>query len=137
MNSQVIRIASLAALLVPGAWAQLAHPLVVDVPFEFSAGKTTLAAGEYQVKMQQPNVLRISTTDGKHGVMILTSSKISSNAPTESKMMFNRYGDRYFLSQVWTAGVPTGVELRKTSTEIELAKRISEPGDATVVARKR
>jgi hypothetical protein len=69
--------------------------------------------------------------------MILTSSKISSNAPTESKMMFNRYGDRYFLSQVWTAGVPTGVELRKTSTEIELAKRISEPGDATVVARKR
>jgi hypothetical protein len=137
MKSQVIRIASLAALLVAGAWAQLAYPLVVDVPFEFSAGKTALAAGEYQVKMQQPGVLRIASADGKQSAMILTGTKISSKAQSESKLMFNRYGDRYFLSQVWAAGTQTGLELPKTSTEMELAKRITDHQDATVVARKR
>jgi hypothetical protein len=137
MKSQVIRIASLAALLVVGAWAQLVYPLVVDIPFEFNAGKTTLAAGEYQVKMQQPGVLRIATADGKHSAMIIAGTRVTNQPQNESKLMFNRYGDRYFLSQVWAAGSGTGVELPKTSTEMELAKRITDHQDATVVARKR
>ena len=136
MNTQVLRIASLAALLIASAWAQLAQPLVVDIPFDFSAGKTMLAAGEYQVKMQQPNVLRIMTTDGKQAAMILTRSRVSRKPQTESRLMLNRYGDTYFLSQVWVIGAETGVELPKTSAEIELAKRTTGQ-DAAVVAQKR
>ena len=95
-----------------------------------------LAAGEYQVKMQQPNVLRIMTTDGKQAAMILTRSRVSRKPQTESRLMFNRYGDTYFLSQVWVIGAETGVELPKTSAEIELAKRTTCQ-DAAVVAQKR
>ena len=137
MNTQVLRIASLATLLIAGAWAQLAHPLVVDVPFDFNAGKTSLAAGEYQVKMQQPGVLRITTIDGKHAAMILTGSTVSNKPQAEPRLMFNRYGNRYFLSQVWSAGGQTGVELPKTSAEVEIAKQINDRQDTAVVARKR
>ena len=137
MKSQVIRIVGFAAVLVGSAWAQLAHPVVADIPFDFTVGKTTLAAGEYQVRTQQPGVLRIATADGKHTALILSTPKISRKPPAESTLMFNRYGDRYFLSQVLTAGSQTGVELRKTSAEVEIAKRTNDRQDTAIVARQR
>jgi hypothetical protein len=34
-------------------------------------------------------------------------------------MVFNRYGDKYYLRQIWTAGDKVGVECQKSRAEKE------------------
>jgi hypothetical protein len=51
------------------------------------------------------------------------------------KLVFNRYGTQYFFFKVWGAQNPTGRELLKSRTEIEVAKNMSKP-EGEVVAVK-
>jgi len=44
------------------------------------------------------------------------------NPANKTKLVFNRYGDKYFLSQVWIAGETRRRELPKSSREKEVAK---------------
>ena len=40
----------------------------------------------------------------------------------QSKLVFHRYGDRYFLAQIWMAGSNSGQELPKSPRETEAAR---------------
>ena len=136
-KNQMLRIASLATLLASGAWAQLTHPITADVPFDFTVGKSTFNAGKYQVQTSMPGVLRVTSTDGKSSAMLIISPKRQAKTEQETKLVFNRYGTQYFLSEVWSAGTDTGIELRKSPAEREMAKRLVKPDDMRVVAGKR
>jgi hypothetical protein len=62
----------------------------------------------------------------------------SANAPqAKSKLVFHRYDNRYFLTQVWTAGSARGRELPKSAKEKEqaLAAHNEAPEQVTIVAR--
>ena len=76
----------------------------VTVPFEFVAGGMTLPAGQYTVShMMNSNWVRLSRSDGH---AIATVQVLESAAPrgkSDTKLVFNRNADTYFLSQVWTA----------------------------------
>jgi hypothetical protein len=56
--------------------------------------------------------------------------------------VFNRYGDQYFLSQVWIAGSDTGRDLfqsrneRSLAKESKLAKSKPEQQKVTLTASK-
>ena len=43
----------------------------------------------------------------------------------DTKLVFNRYGDQFFLSQVWMAGRTDGQELIKTRRERLLQREIA------------
>ncbi len=55
---------------------------------------------------------------------------------SESKLVFNRYGDRYFLSQVWTEGNSQGRQLLMSDREKEIAQtaKFETQGQVTLVA---
>jgi hypothetical protein len=92
------------------------------VPFEFSVGQKVLPAGEYTVT-GETQILRIQSKDGKEHVIALPlRTRVSAQWPRESKLMFKRYGDRYYLSQVW---LPDGIgrEFRKQrNAEVDVAR---------------
>jgi hypothetical protein len=44
------------------------------------------------------------------------------NGRTKTKLVFNRYGDQYFLSQIWEEGNLMATQLTKTSAERKAAK---------------
>ena len=50
-------------------------------------------------------------------------------------LVFNKYGDEYFLSQVWKPGINTGSELRKVRRELEVASN-ARRGSESIMARK-
>jgi len=118
--------------------AQAQQPLIVNVPFEFVAGGKTLPAGEYSVKVSGPQrtLLVIDRQDASASVFIGANSVVATEPQAESKLIFNRYGDRYFLSQVWTAGNPRGSQLMKSAREKEIAQtaKIETQGQVTLVA---
>jgi hypothetical protein len=57
------------------------------------------------------------------GVLIQTQGVEARREQDQTKLVFHRYGDQYFLSQVWTAGESDVRELWKSRAERELIKR--------------
>jgi len=128
-------LSSMAATQV----ARAQEPMVVDIPFAFTAGNATLPAGEYRVEKLERNsaVLLIRCTDPGAAAMVLTNAAQANELQSQSKLIFNRYDNHYFLSQVWTAGSIRGRQLSKSPREKELAQvaRMETKGEITLVAR--
>jgi hypothetical protein len=96
----------------------------VSIPFNFMAGTQSFSAGEYTLKpdpmFEHTVVLRNQVGDVLS--YIRTWSVESSTAPNSTKLVFNRYGGRYFLAQIWEAGNGIGEQIYKSPVEIEMAK---------------
>ena len=50
----------------------------------------------------------------------------ASETQERGKLVFHKYGDQYFLSQIWRTGENGGRELRMAHKERELAKNVVE-----------
>ena len=131
----VLVLSSMAATQV----AQAQETMVVDIPFAFVAGNATLPAGEYRVQKLDGNsgVLLIHCWDANASAFVITQAVQPNEPPSVSKLIFNRYDNRYFLSQVWTAGSIRGRQLLKSPKEKEMVQlaRIETKGEVTLVAR--
>lgn len=118
--------------------AQAQEPLAVNIPFDFVAGNTQLPAGEYMLKVWAPthSLILISRKDSTASAFINTNAAAASEPQSESKLIFNRYGDRYFLSQVWEQGYSQGRQLLKSAREKEMAQtaKIENQSQVTLVA---
>ena len=77
----------------------------VNVPFAFAVENHSLPAGEYLVLTVTPErSIRIVSTDGKHSAIVNTLPNYAKSPSETSRLVFHRYGDEYFLAQVWTGG---------------------------------
>ena len=112
--------------------------MAVNIPFDFVAGNTQLPAGEYTVKVSAHthSLILVSRKDSTASAFINTNAAVSSMPQPESKLIFNRYGNRYFLSQVWSEGNSQGRQLLKSTREKEIAltAKIETEGQVVLVA---
>lgn len=101
------------------ASAQSATPVAdVNIPFAFQTTMQTLPAGKYRLIRESSDLMYLQGPGSTGGlVMIHTATK--THAPSRSVAVFARYGDEYYLRQVWTAGNPDGLELPKGRAEKE------------------
>ena len=106
------------ATAVVSANAQQANKIVANIPFEFSVGYKTMPAGEYSVQTISAggNALMVQSTDGKRAAVRLTEESERAKK-THARLVFHRYGDRYFLAEVWNGGERTGRQLLKSQEE--------------------
>ena len=103
------------------------------IPFAFNVGSKTLPAGEYTVKVLNPNsdrsVLQIRSKDGRLSALVQTNGIKSDNADA-AKLVFNRYSDTYFFAQAQLAGDSTRLAAVKSSAqrnkEHELARNATK-----------
>ena len=136
MKNQLIRNFSVALLAAASMYAQGSQKLNVRVPFGFHVGNSMLPSGEYTVDTDAaPGVVRLRSADSKSSAMIITIPVQTFDTPSQGKLVFNKYGDEYFLSQVWKAGSNTGSELRKTQRETEVAAN-ARRGLELIMAKK-
>jgi hypothetical protein len=125
----LIALTLFAGLMVPATQAQ-SILLKAEIPFDFVVGDKQLRSGEYNVKQIHPGVMLIQGT--RSSAMVLTTEADSGKISDVGKLVFNRYGDQYFLSKIWTSD--SGRQLPKSRFEREVAARSAEKPDATVVA---
>lgn len=132
-------VTTLAAISVR---AQNAGDVAVSIPFEFSAGGKTLPAGDYYVRRSfegaQP-VMRIQSRKDSVSIFLSTHSVQSNKIQDGSKLVFTKYGEQLFMSQVWYAGRSTGEELnmnnRERGLQQEIARRRGKPEAVSVAVR--
>lgn len=105
--------------------AQSERSKVTTIPFSFIVGQKTLPAGEYTLEPNRKdsyNVWLIQRRDGRTSALFTTMSVRSSETQEKGKLIFHKYGDQYFLSQIWTPGSHSGRELLMPRLERELGK---------------
>lgn len=102
----------LLALLVFAAghlFGQATQPIVFTAPFAFTVGDQVLPAGEYTLKVPTVNgMLSIVSSDGAHSAFVLSMPIEKLDPETKFKVIFHRYGDVYFVSEIWVPGYRTG-----------------------------
>ncbi len=138
MKKQVLTIVSALSLLLVAASAFAQTTKVqADIPFNFVVNRTTMPAGAYTI-----STIGLGGTLAIHGpnnkaIKLVNAGYAQSNAPSaRTKLVFRCYGNRYFLSQIWTEGSDRGRQLPKTAAESEVAMDFS-PHDVILVASLR
>ena len=126
MKNQIMRNTAILGLFfmlaIASVNAQTPSRVEVNIPFDFSAGKATLKAGTYSIKRTSGNLLAIRSADGKTTALVNAPLTIGSrDSKAGERLVFNQYGDQYFLSQVWLS-VDTGRQLFTSGTETKVAR---------------
>src|SRR5882672_11341621 len=126
MKNQILRSTAILGLFfmlaIASVNAQTPSRVEVKIPFDFSAGKATLKAGTYSIKRTSANTLAIRSDDGKTTALVNAPLTIGSrDFKAGERLVFNQYGDQYFLSQVWL-GVDTGRQLFTSNAETKAAR---------------
>ena len=138
----MMMIAVLFVLSAVSGRAQAGSNFMVTLPFDFIVSGKTLPAGEYVVARSTSGSegLVIRPSDRKGGIYLLTTSIHRDDRRRDARVVFRRYGNLYFLSQVWMSGKETGRELFKShkqrALERDLAQRAGKSESITVAARK-
>jgi len=109
--------------------------LEAKVPFSFRVGNTFMPAGHYIVAhTNNANTLVVRSFDQKHSATVMAQAVQAGSTPTKGHLVFNRYGENYFLSQVWRPGYNQGRQLIPTRAERELASASPKAGTESASA---
>jgi hypothetical protein len=126
MKKQAFGILTILSLVLTIAAVSVfaQSPVTVNIPFSFTVGDKSLPAGEYIAqpnRRDSRNVWSLEAKNVKASVLFGTFAVQANDTQEKTKLVFDKYGDQYFLSQVWIAGDSSGRELTKPRWERELA----------------
>ncbi|HEV2829990.1 MAG TPA: hypothetical protein VGW76_20485 [Pyrinomonadaceae bacterium] len=124
----VIALLAVAGLSSANAQTQSSVQLKANIPFAFSVGDKTMPAGEYTVRCTNPSsdmkVLQLRNSNGHESSLVRTISVIG-KIQDDARLVFYRYGDRYFLAQVWLASDTIGMQTPKSRSEKQMARELA------------
>lgn len=127
-----------AGVLAISAQAQTssAQKVIATIPFEFNVGETRMPAGKYTITVANPTsdrkILQVRSLDGRSSAMIVTTNVVR-NVAEKTKLVFQRYGDRYFFAQAQMAGDPTSLAAVKSKAERAEKQTLARTGKKSVV----
>jgi hypothetical protein len=111
------------------AHAQIIDTLEANIPFQFHAGNTKLPPGNYSIHMLENSDLKfmeITSADGSTSALFEVHETDASSAPAKSELIFNKYGNRYFLSKLFDEGNPSGNEVVESAYEKKVSQAAAE-----------
>ena len=120
------------ALVTAGTQVQgqsLASGIRASIPFDFNVADKKLPSGKYSIgRIRQDSadtVLVITNLDEGLNAIRFSIPVQTRRPQQQSTFVFHRYGDQYFLFQVWTAGESTGREFIKSRAEREIQQNLA------------
>jgi hypothetical protein len=97
---------------------------IANIPFAFTVSNHTLPPGRYTVTRLSDKALKIVNSQNR-GTFAL-NDKVEHTVSETSKMVFHRYGNAYFLSEIWASGSRTGARVVRSRFENEIAEKGSK-----------
>ena len=111
------------------AHAQIVGDLDVDIPFQFHAGNARLPAGKYRIHVLDGSdltVMEITSADGSTSALFEVQDAEANATPAKSELIFNKYGNRYFLAKLFDEGNPSGSAVDESRYEKTVSKAAAE-----------
>jgi hypothetical protein len=122
----MMMVALALATAAVSANAQSRNNMMANIHFDFVVGDQTLPAGEYNVRAinEARNALMIQGTDNRKSATRLSFPNGELKNRTHARLVFHRYGQRYFLAQVWN-GETAGRDLTKSKQERAMERELA------------
>jgi hypothetical protein len=111
------------------AHAQIVGDLQVNIPFQFHVGNTKLPAGQYVIHMLDDSdltVMEITSADGSTSALFQVQDAEANSTPAKSELIFNKYGNRYFLAKLFDEGNPSGSQVLMSRYEKRVSQETAE-----------
>ena len=112
-----------------------------DVPFDFIVGDTLIRSGKVLTYgsefSQNAGPLSITNLTSKQNIRYGAQRMIETSPSNEAKLVFRRYGNRYYLAEVWVPGY-RGWAIQKSDrerAESQLSMRTTRPRVVTIIAQ--
>jgi hypothetical protein len=124
-HSATLLILMLAVLT--GLASAQSKTIKADVPFDYVVNGKTMLAGESAIRAEGDGqtVLWIASENAR--MFVLPNSTESRTPSDKTKLVFHKYGDRYFLASIEREGEVRGYELPASKLEAELrAQNVAE-----------
>ena len=131
---------ALTILAATAVFAQSSSRLLmkIDIPFAFIVDDRTLPAGQYFVTdVSCEHVIALTSADGKHSLMVHDLPNYASKSSSNSRMVFQRYGSEYFLTQVWTSGDNVARNPLVSKRQVEIAHSGARSESTVILAEAR
>lgn len=131
---KILALASLILIsLVAGASAQEpSRTKQVRIDFDFYTGKKLMPAGDYTVSLLQngttQKLILVQQKDGDSQAIITSVPNRNKAAYQPGSIIFNRYGNKYFLAGVQLGDSSVLHTAIKTQAEREILKEIASSG---------
>jgi hypothetical protein len=98
----------------------LQYRVKANIPFDFTVGDKALPAGKYSIgrtHRADDLVLSIADVRGRTKAIRLTTAALTKHPREKAALIFHRYGNQYFLFQVWPAGGEVGRQFPQSAQE--------------------
>ena len=105
--------------IVQAQWRMTAH-----MPFDFYVGQQKMPAGSYVISRPRNDLVQLEDSN-KHGTIALSNGIDNKVPPADGKLVFHRYGDTYFLSEVRWMGTNIGRQLMTSKLELRIARNVA------------
>jgi hypothetical protein len=148
LKKKILSIVAALTLIVSVSivgFAGLSGTVSANIPFDFTVGNKEFKAGKYSVERlfasNSSDTLIIRSADSGD-VANFNVNRVSGKGNSQARLVFRRYGNQYFLGQIFDGQSTEGFGLLKSKSERELAKKRDtitqnavEPEVVTVAAR--
>jgi hypothetical protein len=90
------------------------------VPFAFSLQDRSMPAGNYKIMAISDRVIEVWNLDEGHGQLLAKQMSVQSSRAQSPKLVFHKYDDQYFLSEIWDGQSNTGLAFAESKREKEV-----------------
>jgi hypothetical protein len=113
--------------------------LVAQVPFQFMVANKIVPDGQCEVKLATSNggTLIFSQVGARMGLLVATSPGDTREAAGKYSLVFNRYGNHYFLSGIKIQGSKTTYRMPENKAEAELRAQNAPATEEVLLASRR
>jgi hypothetical protein len=132
-----IAILAVANLAMAGTSFGQSKVVKADVPFEFTVGNQLLPAGTYTIRTETQGVIAIKNHDKPVAVYALVGQD-GAKAPSGGKLVFHKYGNRYFLNEILCSWADMNVTVRRSNAEktIQIQQAMGHPSSEVFIAAR-
>jgi hypothetical protein len=95
INAIALFVASI--FITAGVWAQ---SVKASIPFDFTVNNTTVPSGTYIISSTSTDHLVLRISDQKHVHLLSAALPNPANGGKANVLVFHKYGNQYFLSQI-------------------------------------
>jgi hypothetical protein len=105
-----------------------------NISFDFAAANNAMKAGEYMVQQVGPQTILLKSFDRKSQAYVTTPQGVNSLNRRPQRLVFRRYGDSYFLGEIWTTEF-RGLRFAASKEENAIAKSGERPQTIEIALR--
>jgi len=116
-----IALLALGSLVSVGSASAQDHAIRATVPFDFAVGSKVLPAGAYTIEPTSADSVLIWNSE-KH-ISVISRAYAGDKESITSKLVFNKYGDQYFLREILASSI--NVNLEPPTSKLEKRVRSS------------